>query len=116
MYSRAIYIAVLTINNPNLFFIIQIVTRNLSDENDDEEKDNPAPILNRTTATPEVLDKNLTLVRSKTMPTTSMQVDKGTKRIKEPNLKQAANTIIADRLKLAKEEAERAIKVSIILN
>lgn len=82
----------------------------MSDENEDEEKDSPAPIL-KTPATPEDIDKNLLLVRSKTMPT-SMIVGTGNKRMKESK-NQVSSTIITDRLKTAKEEAERAIKVSI---
>ena len=90
----------------NLYFL---VTRNLSDENDDEEKDSD-PII--TKSSEDLVDKNLGLVRSKTMPPSTLAAT-GNKRMKEnSNLKQVSSTnIITDRLKLAKEEAERAIKV-----
>ena len=60
-----------------------------------------------------VPDESLALVRSKTMPPSST----GNKKLKESTLKQNStsnlrNTEMSDRLKMAKEEAEKAIKVN----
>ena len=76
------------------------------DENEDEEKDNSTNMLPNPY---EATGENVTmLVRSKTMPSSSV----GSRKHKESNLKQSSSTNMnTDRLKMAKEEAEKAIKV-----
>jgi len=73
----------------------------------DEERDNTTNLVKISSVLPDGL------VRSKTMP---LSLASGNKKFKESNLKVASsNNFQTDRLKLAKEEAERAIKVRIYL-
>lgn len=81
-----------------------IVNKNLSDENEDESRDSSTNLVSLSSTLPEEL------VRSKTMPLSSASFNK---KNSLGGLKVASsNSFIADRLKGAKEEAEKAIKVN----
>ena len=93
-----------------ILFQIKKITKannkNLSDENEDEERDNTTDMVSLSTV---VLPEGC-LVRSKTMP---LSLGAGIKKLKDSSsLKVASsNNFQNDRLKVAKEEAEKAIKV-----
>jgi hypothetical protein len=76
---------------------------NLTEDNDDEERDNTTNLVTFSSVLPNGL------VRSNTMP---LSLTNGNRKLKDSNLKVASsNNFQTDRLKIAKEEAERAIKV-----
>jgi hypothetical protein len=79
----------------------------LNESSDDEEADNLgtlSPKLKKALSSPVGLDESVKLYRSKTQPALSSN-----KKQKELS----SNNLSTDRLKMAKEEAERAIKVKI---